>query len=245
MLKKRKYISCKSCNHEYYSDLDLANISDLHDIGIFSCGQCKDTGKVLGEEHTYVECKICSSDPDYIGCKHCNDTREVIDPKEILCNLCGETMCITENCSDHTSQIPHGLIDASVSGGYDSFYLLDGINYTFSFCELCLRKLFIQCKVKPLITSYFPHDSPSSWEDDSYQYEYRMWAKNNGPHIAYENGMCNIYLNCKNKAKYTQYYDSKFSEVCACEDHKSKLEGYVGPDYTMGPFIKSSLKPFL
>lgn len=242
MLKKRKYINCKSCSKR---DLDIIDIAALHNIGEYYCGICKDTGKILGEEHTYVKCKICANSPDYAECAYCNGTREVIDPKEVLCNLCGETMCISENCHDYTSQIPHGLIDASVSGGYDSFHLLDGTNYSFSFCELCLRKLFIQCKIKPVISTYFPSSHSSSWEEDSYLYEYRVWQKNNGPHIAYENGLCNIYLNCKNKAKYSQYYYSEFSEVCACEDHKSKLEVYSGSDYTIGPFIKSSLKPFL
>ena len=244
MPKKRKYISCKACSYEDRNSSELIDIAALHDIGLYNCVVCNDTGKILGEEHTYVECKICSGQPDRIGCRQCNDTREVIDPKEVLCNLCGETMCISEKCSDFNSQIPHGLVDASVSGGYDSFHLLDGTNYDFSFCELCLRKLFIQCKVKPKVSSYFPGHS-SSWEEDSYQYEYRMWVKNDGPHIAYENGLCNIYLNCKNKAKYSQFYESKFSEVSSCEEHKYKLDAYMGSSYTIVPFIKKSLKPFL
>lgn len=65
----------------------------------------------------------------------------------MICNLCGHTCEI--NSSDH------GLIQAKVSGGYNStpgngFGALDDCTtYQFSFCEFCLDFLFQNSVVKP------------------------------------------------------------------------------------------------
>ena len=54
----------------------------------------------------------------------------------------------------------HGMIDAHVSGGYESTpgnghgALDDCTTYTFSLCEFCCDWLFQQFKIKPTITDY-------------------------------------------------------------------------------------------
>lgn len=69
--------------------------------------------------------------------------KEVID--DVICNKCGASMYNGKanigNC--------FGLIEAKVSGGYDSPVLGDCETYTFSLCERCLLVLFNDCQVKP------------------------------------------------------------------------------------------------
>jgi len=64
---------------------------------------------------------------------------------EVLCNLCGQS-CTLEPGPLGGGQC--GLIDAEVSGGYNSTpgngsgALDDGVKYKFSLCEFCLDWLF-------------------------------------------------------------------------------------------------------
>ena len=100
--------------------------------------------------YTYVDCDRChhwtATDRLERLCKGCNNSQKVIDPREVLCNLCGGPMTPIGTPNE---QYPHGLYKAHVMGGYNSYHLFDMSRYTFSFCEECLRKLFIQCKIKP------------------------------------------------------------------------------------------------
>lgn len=43
----------------------------------------------------------------------------------------------------------YGLIEATVTGGYDSGALSDYTQYTFSLCETCLKRLFDSFKLPP------------------------------------------------------------------------------------------------
>ena len=216
----------------------------------------------MKNKHTYVKCQCCdwrSAQHDYDEskdrCKQCNNTRMVIDPREILCNMCGETLCPIGTANE---QYPHGLHNATVVGGYESYHLSDMSRYTFSFCEKCLRNMFIQCKIKPTINDTdfetrpwdppLPDGSNHKWERDQKGYEYRVWKDNGGHHQAYVNGKCNFSKDCPNKAIYSQVEkhpddgESGFSEDCSCEEHKS-WQAYS--NYKLVKFIPNILKPFL
>lgn len=66
--------------------------------------------------------------------------------EDVICNKCGNS------CKkDHGF---YGLIEHTVSGGYESEPLSDGTNYTFSLCEKCLDGLFDTFKVPVEITHY-------------------------------------------------------------------------------------------
>jgi hypothetical protein len=141
----------------------------------------------------YVKCNTClwsienvlDRDWEKYPCGHCNNTRQVPDPKDILCNLCGGCMCPIGTMNEQT---PHGLHESKVMGGYNSYHLLDMNTYTFSFCEECLRKLFVQCKIRPDVRdtdftgNYIGDDI---WEQDQKNYEYRVWEDSGGHHQAY------------------------------------------------------------
>ena len=166
---------------------------------------------------------------------------------EVLCNLCGNSCCPNEKTlfGAWKSNTAHGLIDASVTGGYESYHLFDLTRYTFSLCEKCLRQLFIKCVIKPKL-----HDvlisggvyQEQSWESDLEGYEYRVWCDEGNHHQAYLNKKCNFVKDCPNQAVYTQLISKNFTENCCCEDHKD-LFAYSNAQLVK--FISNTLKPFL
>lgn len=204
-------------------------------------------------KHTYIKCNSCAtrvenySEPDFRSahpCEHCKNTRLVIDPKEILCNMCGECMCPLGTMNE---QYPHGLHKAKVDGSFDSYHLFDMTRYTFSFCEKCLRGLFNQCKIKPDVHEMDSYglnlDVNTTWEKDQEAYEYRVWRDDGGHHQAYLNRKCNAAKNCPNEVLYTQLIEGEFTEDCCCEKHKEMLSEYTTIQFTK--FIPNVLKPFL
>ena len=79
------------------------------------------------------------------------------------CNWCGETcLLVDRGRTGHvvTDRDRHGLIDAVVSGGYESTpgngqgALDDCSSYKFSLCEFCLDHLFTQFKIPPTVAEY-------------------------------------------------------------------------------------------
>lgn len=202
-------------------------------------------------KHNYVKCQTCAhqlkhfSEKDWaaVPCSQCKNTRQVIDPREILCNLCGECMCPLGTMNE---QYPHGLHGAVVEGGYDSYHLFDMTKYTFNFCEKCLRSLFNQCKIKPDVQEMGNYglelDVSTTWSKDQIAYEYRVWKDNGGHHQAYLNKKCNFVKDCTNEAAYTQLISDEFTEDCCCEQHKD-LFPYANGKLTK--FIPNVLKAFL
>ena len=197
-----------------------------------------------------VQCGWCINwnpdDRDFADCPRCNGVRKINDPKEILCNLCGGCMCPEPGSMNE--QVPFGLYNAKVDGGYESYHLFDMTRYTFSFCEKCLRELFIKCKIKPIVSdlgingnlnSYIITDT--EWERDQEAYEYREWIHNGGLHQAYMNKKCNQKKDCPNDAIYTIWLNDHFTEECSCEEHKRKETRCV--KYVK--FIAPNLRAFL
>lgn len=211
----------------------------------------------MNKEHNYAECHYCKwqleqqPDRDWAKypCHKCNNTRSIIDPKEHLCNMCGECMCheIKTLSGTWSTNDPYGLFEAKVTGGYESYHLLDLNRYTFSFCEKCLRQMFVQCKIKPIIEEVgFDNNvmRTETWEQDQAAYEYRLWQDNGGHHQAFLNKKCNTIKDCPNQAKYTVLYsDRDFSEQCCCEEHRNQGAWAVNARFV--PFISDTLKAFI
>ncbi len=216
----------------------------------------------MKKEHTYVECTGCKwqleqnivpdRDWEKTPCPKCKNTRLMIDPKEYLCNMCGEGMCpnITVPSGKWSSDVPHGLFESSVTGGYESYHLMDMTKYTFSFCEKCLRELFIKCKIPPKLNDLgfsanfeYVDGEERDWKDELESYEYRIWKDAGGHHEAYMNKKCNAKKDCPSRAVYTKLYnDHDFTEDCCCEKHKP-LRQYANSKLVK--FIPNVLKTFL
>jgi hypothetical protein len=76
-------------------------------------------------------------------------TKEIEVTTDVLCNKCGKT------CSMPHAALQHfGLIEAEVSGGFDSTVLEDLHTYTFSLCEVCLKELFSTFKIHVQVGIY-------------------------------------------------------------------------------------------
>lgn len=198
----------------------------------------------MTKEHNLVDCNRCGHWDEGRRrrevCEQCNNTRKTIDPKEILCNMCGGYQ---RPIGQHNEQYPHGLEDAVVTGGYDSYHLFDCTDYRFSFCEKCLRELFGKCKIPPTVhCSLDDIENPTNYARDLEEYEYRLWKDNGGHHQAYLDRKCNFVKDCPNRAVYTQLISGDFTENCCCEEHK-ELWGYGNSKLTK--FIQNMLKPFL
>ena len=66
---------------------------------------------------------------------------------DILCNMCGKSLCNQRRKGVEESELPSslaeysGLVETVVSGGYDSEAIGDMTSWRFSICEHCLKKL--------------------------------------------------------------------------------------------------------
>lgn len=193
----------------------------------------------------------------YIKCPHCSNSKKeskcvcingmVPDPDNILCNNCGDKMCVNDEV------IPtYGLVHAVVSAGCSSVYLNDTINYHFHICEKCIRNMFLGFKIKPTLTEYsdprmqndliFNGYPQYTWGEDNDAIEYRLWKKDGHFHKAYLDSRCNVVHYCIQSAKYTYLKSGKFSDTCSCEEHAGYRLYY---DDKLVPFINNRIKNFI
>lgn len=166
------------------------------------------------------------------------------------CNNCGGTLeiksAIYEEINGKDAPLDlYGLVSASVSGNYESIHLSDCTTYSFSLCELCLRTMFDSFKIKPTCKLYMIEpNKPVDYNEDKKMYDFSIWKQEGKDHIAYLNGLCNQFKNCPNKAIYSIYgHDDEFTEDSACEEHKEEF--YLPIGYSLKPFVKNALKPFI
>lgn len=122
---------------------------------------------------------------DFAGNVKIQDTaEETVKQFSDLCHLCGLT-CRFENSKDPFGKGVGGLIDAPVSGGFDSTpgngngALDDGITYRFSLCEFCVDWLFGQCKIPPVMFGYVSGgEEQEPWRPAAQRVSEDAWRKN-------------------------------------------------------------------
>jgi len=103
-----------------------------------ACGTCKED-RAAGRYAEALACRNCDG-------KGIRRTRE-----SWRCNRCGGGLCPT---TDMNHDVPHGLVEAKVEGGYSSPHLSDTRTYRFSICEACLRTLFGTFTIPPRVGEY-------------------------------------------------------------------------------------------
>lgn len=96
-----------------------------------------------------------------------------------LCNLCALS-CVL---GDEPCRAPHGLVDVSVSGGYESTpgnghgALDDCQRYTFSLCEFCLDWLFSQFKIQAATDNYMTGEHEKPWRPAAQRVAEDEWRR--------------------------------------------------------------------
>lgn len=207
--------------------------------------------------HTkFIDCPRCPKDALREQCGLCKGTGQAVSPEDQLCNMCGGKMCheYQNKSGKWAADVPHGLYEETIIGGYESYHLFDMTAYTFSLCEECLRKMFVQFKIKPAVhdvkfpmvldaNSDYEKGEERSWEDDFNSYEYRVWNDYGGHHQAYLDKKCNRVKDCPNAAIYTRLYRDEFTEDSSCEEHKDRY--FQKNVHKLVKFIPNVLKPFL
>lgn len=170
-------------------------------------------------------------------CYYCNNTGVVIDPTTVLCNNCGDSMCVNERDI-------YGMHDLSYDGGYDSQHLSDMTNYRFKLCEKCLRSMFEKFKIKPLVYSF---GSKISYEEESFFNKRAIWRASPKFELAAKNGKCNFTPNCKNKAFYSiSEKTSGYSHETCCKScfKKEHLVNLFGIKNKVYPYVPYALRAF-
>ncbi len=114
---------------------------------------------------------------------------------------------------------PMGLVEARVSGGFESEHLFDMTSYTFSMCEACLRELFDACKIGPKISGYGGSEG-ETYADDAEQYRSKKWRAAGGHLLKLEQGLCNELESCPNKAKWRYFVSHDMTNEAFCDEHK-------------------------
>lgn len=198
----------------------------------------------MTKELNFVDCIRCANWDEkeryFKACPHCHNTKKVVAPQNILCNMCGGPQ---RPLGTYNEQYSHGLENATVDGGYDSYHLFDCTEYKFSFCEKCLRELFNKCKIPPTVTCVIDSEQQDTYANDLLRYEYRVWKDSGGHHQAYLDRKCNAVKDCPNRAEYTIRVSGDFTEDCCCEEHKNTRNNAI--NCTKVKFIPNVLKPFL
>ncbi len=116
---------------------------------------------------------------------------------------------------------PLGLVDAQVTGGYDSRHIFDLTTYEWSMCEECLRAMFNGFKVPPYVADAIRGSNASyKYEDDRKSWELRVW-RDTGKALAWaREGLCNGSLKCPNATTHRRYVSGSISgDESRCDEH--------------------------
>lgn len=89
-------------------------------------------------------------------------TKPVEEIVDIFCNKCGMS------CKGHIGNF-NGLIEAKVTGAFDSTHLGDGDVYCFSLCERCVSELVESFKLYAKVGNYlFADENPPGFDRHEY-----------------------------------------------------------------------------
>lgn len=173
---------------------------------------------------------------ELVDCRDCKKTgfRRKLDTW--LCNLCGNTLLPikwdgTRELRACNAESPDGLIEARVSGHYDSTYLSDCTTYEFSFCERCLRELFNRCKIPPKLSDYMHGGEGESYEHDRQWSDFYLWRARGGQDAKFLTGLCNANEACPRKATRRKIHNDYPSDEAYCDE----CEGMVGSNEYLVP----------
>jgi hypothetical protein len=174
-----------------------------------------------------------------LHCNRCKGKGIIRKSEAYICNNCGGTLCLPLTGNSH--KYPHGLIDAKISGGYESTYLTDMTTYEFSLCEKCLRVMFESFKIKPDVNDADGF-SDYSYEKDLEWHKYVMWRDAGGQKEKFDKGICNKSEKCTNFAKWRFFFDGYLSIDTFCDECKeAEMDVYKDAIQPRDPVLLSEL----
>jgi len=166
---------------------------------------------------TFIPCNVCielRKDGPF-DCHRCKGTGFVQDPSTFLCNRCGSPLCPAGTMN---ADIPHGLVQAEVWGGYNSTALTDLVGYEFSLCESCLVILFEGFEIPPACRDHSA--GPIPYAEDRAARLRREWKDKGGPLLHRAAGLCEFGPECTNDAHWRVFYSDHLSDEGVCSDHR-------------------------
>jgi hypothetical protein len=167
----------------------------------------------------YIVCTACQKDraegqlSEAAACRSCRGRGMVRNPESFFCNGCGSSLARPGRIEPQG-----GLIETTVSGGYDSEHLLDMVRYTFSLCEKCMRVLFDGFKVPPAVHCY--HDGRIEYQAEHARYERWKWREGSGPVEKLTQGLCNAVIECTAMATWRVFNSGGLTDDVCCDEHK-------------------------
>lgn len=148
-----------------------------------------------------------------------------------VCNLCGGSLCPPH------AQEPYGLVDAVVTGGYESDGLVDLTRYRFSLCERCLRTLFTRCVVPPRVADVLwggYGEKAITFAEDQRTWELQEFRRDGSHAATFRQGLCNAVKGCGCTATWAVLLSGEPTEDLACDEHKTQWANTLNA--TFAPF---------
>lgn len=180
------------------------------------CPECAEA-RAGGDHEAAVTCRGCEG----------KGLRRV--PSSYVCNACGGTM-LPERGGPNEER-PHGLVETTVTGAYESFHLFDQSAYEFSLCEPCLRGLFDSFAIPPRLydSNVRGDQSPAAltYAEETIRYQDRLWVRDGGARERLLAGGCTATRRCGERATVRRYSSDQITDDAYCEAHRAS-------DMTMG-----------
>jgi len=121
-----------------------------------------------------------------------------------------------------------GLPLVNISGRYESTHLIDLRTYSFSLCEICLRKMFESFKLPPRITAYAKGEI--TYEQDQEDHLHHLWLQDGGDQKKLSTGLCNRTQECSKRAEFRDLRKDGVGRRNYCNFHAEEWgsAGHVG-----------------
>lgn len=171
----------------------------------------------------YEQCEYCEGDRAKgaielaLQCGWCKGKGYHRKASSYTCNQCGEYLLPNGGFGT-----PNGLVETKVSGGHNSDALLDGVEYTFSLCEKCLRVLFDGFSVPPQVRDRINcslDSDPYTYERDQEANANRIWRASGGPRKKFREGICNANEKCRSWATKRHFISGRLQDEAFCDEH--------------------------
>lgn len=191
----------------------------------------------------HLPCKHCDEDrrdgkfTKATQCTPCGGTGIVLAGERLRCNGCGGTLS-NDFCKEHEVV---GLPLVKVDGQYQSTHLNELHTYSFSICEICLRKMFESFVIPPKVLTFAKGEI--TYEEDLDKHRQNLWLNEKGDLQKLSTGLCNRTKDCPNRAEFRELRIDGVGEKNYCNFHAEEwgCAGHVwAPTEEIGAMLEPS-----